>query len=280
MYGYIYKTTNISNGKIYIGKHKCTYFDADYHGSGVILKEAVAKHGVENFVTELIEECEDIVTLNQREQYWIDVLNARDLNIGYNVAPGGDGGIVWQPGKHPSLGIRRCGSDNPFYGKHHTEQTKSKQKATWKRKIANGYVSPSKGIPNKYKGTIIVYKESNSKRIDKTELPVFEADGWRYPYKRYGEVVWGMTGKTQSEYQKQRAHQTHKGKSFTDKQLEQFHKTMDSKSVDELALISKRKSDSHKGKIWVTDGTNNKQINPDEYQEYEYFGFYWGRTAR
>lgn len=34
MYGYIYKTTNLLNKKIYIGQHKCRVFDSDYYGSG------------------------------------------------------------------------------------------------------------------------------------------------------------------------------------------------------------------------------------------------------
>ena len=53
-YGYIYKTTNLINGKIYIGQHKSNLFDSQYKGSGVILRKAFAKYGKENFKVEII----------------------------------------------------------------------------------------------------------------------------------------------------------------------------------------------------------------------------------
>ena len=45
MYGYIYKTTNKINGKIYIGQHRCDHFDESYIGSGSRLLKAVKKYG-------------------------------------------------------------------------------------------------------------------------------------------------------------------------------------------------------------------------------------------
>lgn len=46
MYGYIYKTTNLLNGKIYVGQHKAEKFEPDkYLGSGTIFLEALQKYG-------------------------------------------------------------------------------------------------------------------------------------------------------------------------------------------------------------------------------------------
>ena len=48
MYGYIYLTTNLLNGKKYIGKHTHSEFDFEkYRGSGKVLKEAFNKYGKE-----------------------------------------------------------------------------------------------------------------------------------------------------------------------------------------------------------------------------------------
>lgn len=85
----IYKIVNIVNNKIYIGKSK--YNLVDYYGSGLQIVAAIKKYGKENFEKHILEECcEEIV--NEREIYWIDILNSTNSNIGYNISKGGDGG--------------------------------------------------------------------------------------------------------------------------------------------------------------------------------------------
>lgn len=92
-YGYIYKTTNLINNKIYIGQKKSSEFlNEQYLGSGNLLRKALKKYGKENFRVELLEWCTSKVEIDQRERYWIRLFNATDLNIGYNIADGGQGG--------------------------------------------------------------------------------------------------------------------------------------------------------------------------------------------
>ncbi len=98
---YIYKTTNLINGKIYIGKRaKSPSLSEMYIGSGKLLKLAIKKYGIENFFKTIIEECPDNETLNCREKYWIDNLSAYKKSIGYNIAKGGNGGDVYT--NHPN----------------------------------------------------------------------------------------------------------------------------------------------------------------------------------
>jgi group I intron endonuclease len=85
----IYKTTNQINGKIYIGQD--TNNDPSYIGSGKIIKEAIKKYGKSNFTKEILEECETVDLLNEREIYWISVFNSTDREIGYNILNGGLG---------------------------------------------------------------------------------------------------------------------------------------------------------------------------------------------
>ena len=91
MYGYIYETTNLINGKKYIGQHKSNKFDNWYLGSGVVLKKAIKKYGKENFRTRIIEK---IYTnkddLNNREIYWIEYYNAVKSKKYYNNSCGGE----------------------------------------------------------------------------------------------------------------------------------------------------------------------------------------------
>jgi group I intron endonuclease len=83
----VYKTTNKVNGKIYIGKDAKN--DPNYLGSGILLKQAIEKYGKDNFQKEILEYCTS-VNINEREKYWIDITQAKE--IGYNLADGGTGG--------------------------------------------------------------------------------------------------------------------------------------------------------------------------------------------
>lgn len=92
MYGYIYKTTNKLNNKIYIGKHKSSTWDAMYFGSGKIIRYAIKKEGLENFECVLLCECETPWELNQKEKYYIQKYDAINREKGYNLKIGGEGG--------------------------------------------------------------------------------------------------------------------------------------------------------------------------------------------
>ena len=96
MYGFIYITTNHVNGRQYIGQKK---YDKSgkwkkYLGSGMALKKAIAKYGLESFSKEIIEECDSKEMLDERERYWINYYNATKSDHFYNIAKGGDGGNV------------------------------------------------------------------------------------------------------------------------------------------------------------------------------------------
>lgn len=151
-YGYIYKTTNLINGKIYIGQHKASKFSEKYMGSGVILKEAFAKYGKENFKVEMIDDtANNAEELNKLEMYYIQKYNTRDLEIGYNLHCGGN---------------VQSGENNPMYGKHYkktdeaidkirqsrlgktfTLEQRQKISNTRKQRIASGNITTwNKGI--------------------------------------------------------------------------------------------------------------------------------------
>lgn len=85
----IYKTKNLINGKIYIGKDK--YNNPEYLGSGKLLHQAFEKYGKENFIKEIVCEAKTEEELNELEIYWISELNSLAPN-GYNISLGGEGG--------------------------------------------------------------------------------------------------------------------------------------------------------------------------------------------
>ena len=89
MYGYIYKTTNLFNGKIYVGQHRAKKFNPNYYGSGVRFSNVFEKYGKDSFTCEVLEWCETEDELNEKEIYWISKLNSTDKSIGYNLMSGG-----------------------------------------------------------------------------------------------------------------------------------------------------------------------------------------------
>lgn len=93
MYGYIYLTTNLINGKKYVGMHKSSKFDPNYKGSGKILRQAFAKHGWDNFKVEILVECETPEELSQQEFEEIERRHAVESSDYYNIKQGGFGGF-------------------------------------------------------------------------------------------------------------------------------------------------------------------------------------------
>jgi len=90
----IYKTTNLVNNKIYVGKSTGTRKDDKYYfGSGLYVKRAIQKYGMANFKRDTLEECSSN-NVDQRETHWINKLDARNPKVGYNIAPGGEGGLI------------------------------------------------------------------------------------------------------------------------------------------------------------------------------------------
>lgn len=85
-------TTNLINGKFYIGKHQSSKYDNNYYGSGTNIIRAIKKYGKNNFVNEIIEIAYTIEELNEKEKYYIKHYKDKYPDNCYNIALGGDGG--------------------------------------------------------------------------------------------------------------------------------------------------------------------------------------------
>lgn len=82
----IYKITNQLNGKIYVGQTKQSIEKRflQHSKSSTPLGQAMRECGIENFNIEIIERCQTQNQLNEREIFWIRVLNSKQPH-GYNV---------------------------------------------------------------------------------------------------------------------------------------------------------------------------------------------------
>lgn len=153
----IYQIRNLANGKLYIGsasnlyrrkKHQHLYLLRKRVHHNTHLQNAFNKYGEQNFIFEVIEFVEDKNKLLELEQYWLDKLNI--IKEGYNKSPIADkplslkgelshnyGRKPWNKGKSniyseetlnrmSKSAKNRTGDKNSFYGKHHSDKTKSK----------------------------------------------------------------------------------------------------------------------------------------------------------
>ena len=100
MHYFIYKTTNMIDGKYYIGKHETNNIDDGYLGSGIRLINAIRKYGKENFKREIVCIC-----CNSKELSFVEsIIVNEDVVLDplcYNIALGGQGGCIVLSEGHP-----------------------------------------------------------------------------------------------------------------------------------------------------------------------------------
>lgn len=91
-YHIVYKTTNTSNGKVYIGVHSTNDLNDKYIGSGTALLAAIAKYGRQSFTKEIIEIC------NSRDEAFVleqNIVTEQFVNdpMTYNTRIGGESSV-------------------------------------------------------------------------------------------------------------------------------------------------------------------------------------------
>ena len=130
-YNYIYLITNQVNNKIYVGKHSTNNLDDGYMGSGILIKKAITKYGIENFTKEYLAFCDTEEKLNWFEKFYIKKYKARE--VGYNLTDGGDGSLGRKHTEETKQKMRDNHADfkgekHPMYGRHLSEEHKAKLK--------------------------------------------------------------------------------------------------------------------------------------------------------
>lgn len=110
--GYIYKITNLINGKEYVGQTGLSieerfkeHIKASQRGVDRPLYRAFRKYGIDNFIIEELEEC-SLNELSEKETFWIQ--NENSYNNGYNATLGGEGSRLFdynQVWKYWELGL-------------------------------------------------------------------------------------------------------------------------------------------------------------------------------
>jgi len=90
MMNQIYLTTNLLNGRKYIGMSNGK--NKDYVGSGILIKKAIKKYGRSNFSKTILLECDSEEMMKEAEQFFIEEADAVSSPDYYNLHGGGRGG--------------------------------------------------------------------------------------------------------------------------------------------------------------------------------------------
>lgn len=181
MYGYVYETTNLINGKKYIGQHKSKFFDTKYVGSGIILLEAIKKYGKENFKVKIIKECVDADELNQAEIFFINKYNAVDSENYYNIARGGEGHTCdpWNKGLKHAQEVTQKQLEALEKGWHLPASDKQKQVTSERRKGAKASEHTLELLKQISKGKICINNGIKCIQIFPEQLDDYKLQGWK-----------------------------------------------------------------------------------------------------
>ena len=267
---YIYEIKNKLNGKTYIGQRKCPInkfpeTDTKYMGSGVYIKNAMKKYGIENFEKKIIAISETTESIDILEKVFIK-LYRKEGKAEYNMADGGQIRFTMseEVKKKLSKSRRNYISNHPESLIEHSNKMKGRKLSKETRKKIS---ESNKGKKMSEESKIKIGERHKGKNLsEETKEKLRQAN----------------LGKKTSEETKRKISESNKGKKMSKESIEKMKMNHVGSKDKHWKLSEKNKNNISKGLIgvntwtknkkWFTDGKINKrcEICPD--------GFYEGRT--
>lgn len=282
MFGYIYKTTNMVNGKIYIGKRRGE-FDDTYLGSGRYLNNSINKYGRDQFSVEVIDTCDSLSDQNSKERYWIAYYRATDATM-YNISDGGDGGDtfsgmsiedrVQRVEKLKANGYFSTISSDERKKLHELGTAKRSQTLSARREHNNGYAFTDLQRQR--------MSEAGKRRApvsDETKAKILQSrinSDYHISEETKRKIAESNRGKTRSLEVRQEMSRRLKGK-CTGSDNHFYGKTHSDDVKARIGELNKAGVCGGVGRIWINNGQLNKRVKPEELDAYKAQGFIEGR---
>lgn len=194
---YIYKITNLVNGKIYIGQTVSVKSRWQAHKRAInkpiqVIHHAFVKYGIDNFFFEVVATCFDQDAANEAETT-IVIQEKSLIPNGYNVTNGG-----YNAPKTAEWIASMTGPNNPNYGKPISEEQKKKYQKTISNRVLSDEDRKKLGVAN-----IGNTYSLGRKASDETKQKLSES--------HLGQKAWNK-GKVTSDETKQKISEANKGK--------------------------------------------------------------------
>jgi hypothetical protein len=268
MYGYIYKTTNLINNKIYIGKRKGE-FNINYKGSGYYLKQAIQKYEACNFKVELIEYCDSLEIQNEREKYWINYYLSLNIPL-YNISKGGDGGDTYYNTSFEDRQKRIDKLKENGYFSNISKEDKSKISfKAWETRRKNGTDKPTKEQRQKSSDSHKGFKKSEESILKGIE----SRKGYKHSEETKRKIRESNKGKIRTEETKKKISECKKGKQ-TGISNPFYGKTH---TIEAKKIIGSYIKERFNNTIWINNNIQNKRIKLEALDIYLKDGYKQGR---
>lgn len=146
LYNYVYQTKNLINNKTYIGVHCTNDLDDNYLGSGLNLKRAIKKYGINNFKKEILAFYDTKKEAFEEENFLVNDKWVEDTN-NYNISVGGYGGNTYKGKTEQELNMIREKLKNNNKGKKFSDDIKNKMSLAKSGELCHRFKTKASGLP-------------------------------------------------------------------------------------------------------------------------------------